>query len=88
MINKKEIKKENLWKIFFVRNNHCCYSFYNFFTYRIRMNLCLDEQECYISGLPEMDSAFVKDCYSKYKPQIKDDIAKAGNNEKFLQVYA
>lgn len=33
----------------------------------------------------EMDSAFVKNCYSKYKPQVKDDLNKQENSKTFCR---
>ncbi len=34
---------------------------------------------------PEMDSMFIKDCYEKYKPQIKDDFQKQENVRVFCR---
>ena len=34
---------------------------------------------------PEMDSLFVKNCYVKYKPQIKDDLQKQENIKTFCR---
>ena len=33
----------------------------------------------------QTDSLFIKDCYQKYKPQIKDDMAKQENVKKFCR---
>lgn len=33
----------------------------------------------------EMDSVFVKNCYGKYKPQVKDDMSKQENMKTFCK---
>ncbi|MEO8210693.1 MAG: hypothetical protein ABI840_09025, partial [bacterium] len=44
----------------------------------------IGENKSYVWS-PEMDSLFVKNCYVKYKPQIKDDMQKQENIKTFCR---
>ena len=83
MVKKKEIKKENLGKYFLLGTITAVILFIVFSIFR-KDKPGLDERMLH-TWSPGMDSAFVKECYNKYKSQLKNDIQKQETMKNFCR---
>lgn len=72
MEKKKNIKKENLGKYFLFGTISAVVLFIIFSL--IREDDAVTDELVQRQWSPQMDSTFVKDCYSKYEPQVKDSV--------------
>lgn len=85
MKNRKDLKKENLVKYF---AGGIVTAVILFIVFSL---LIPDKNEEQVNidikhiWSPEMDSLFVKNCYEKYKPQVKDDLHKQENMKGFCR---
>ena len=72
MVKKKGNKKENLGKYFLLGTVTAVILFMIFSV--IRKDEPGTDERMLHTWSPEMDSTFVKDCYNKYKLQVKDNV--------------
>ncbi|MEO6694771.1 MAG: hypothetical protein ABIY50_10850 [Ignavibacteria bacterium] len=77
MAKNNEVKKEYLGKYFLLGTVTAVILFIVFYVIR-QDESSTDEQTSY-HWSPESDSAFVKDCYNKYRSQIKDNVSLQGS---------
>ena len=83
MVKNKEIKKENLGKYFLLGTITAVILFMVFSIFQ-KDEPGLNERMLHIWS-PGMDSVFVKECYSKYKSQIKNDVQKQETMKNFCR---
>jgi len=80
---KKDVKKENLGKYFLLGTITAVILFVVFSI--IKKDKQVPDTPVLHVWSPEMDSAFVKNCFNKYKPQIKDDVQKQETMKSFCR---
>lgn len=85
MKNKKNTKQEfNAGKYLFL-GILAAAGLYLIFTYFSKDETELRNESSLHEWAPETDSQFVKNCYDKYKPQIKDDMQKQEITKSFCR---
>jgi len=83
LTKKRDVKKESLGK-YFLLGTIAAVILFILFSIIKKDNEFPDAPFLHVWS-PGMDSAFVKDCFKKYKPQIKDDVQKQETMKSFCR---